>query len=579
MTSADPGNRSGRPPGASGGSGSAAAPGRSGPPGAGRVLSGRYRLDAVLGRGSMGTVWAATDQLLHRRVALKEINVPPGTGRYEQQQLANRTLREARAVASLSNPYVVTLFDILQPADGPVIVMELLDARALSQVLAEQGPLRDGTAATIGVAVASGLLAAHAVGITHRDVKPANVLICRDGRVKLTDFGIARGVQDQALTATGLLLGSPAYIAPEVAAGRRAIPQSDGWGLGALLYACLEGRPPFDRGEPIATLTAVVQDPVPPFPRAGRLAPVLAGLLVKDPRGRMPLADAVPMLRAVADDPSATMLRLGRPGPAGGPAAGGVPSHAAVTRAVPRPPGAFRPGPQSGLPAGAPVGPVGRVGGTVGQRPVDHRPGQRRPPDQAPVTERPPVPPAGGRPQPAGHHARHDTPLEAEPGVPQHVASPDGEARTALLPAGEPAAGPAGQHGRHRSGPTSAADPDPAPSPPWAPAAPGSSASQLGAPPPPWDREQAAGLSPLPVAGADAAAAGTGTGAADVGPDWSPGWQRLGRRRVILLAALIGVLVAVAGFLGIRAIGSGAAAETPVVPPVSSAAGVRPGPG
>ena len=139
-------------------------------------------------------------------------------------QLEQRTLREARAIAALSNPYVITLFDILTLTSGPVIVMELLQARSLAEILKQVGRLPDGQAATVGVAVASGLIAAHAAGITHRDVKPGNVLICDDGRIKLTDFGIARAAGDQTMTATGLLLGSPAYIAPEVAGGVPAGP-------------------------------------------------------------------------------------------------------------------------------------------------------------------------------------------------------------------------------------------------------------------------------------------------------------------------------------------------------------------
>src|SRR3954451_2536581 len=155
------------------------------PPGNPRVLVGRYRLDSVIGKGSMGTVWAATDQTLHRQVAIKEIDFPPGTPAAERAQLEHRTLREARAIAALSNPYVITLFDILTLPNGPVIVMELLRARSLAEILRKVGRLPDGQAATIGVAVASGLLAAHASGITHRDVKPGNVLICDDGRIKL----------------------------------------------------------------------------------------------------------------------------------------------------------------------------------------------------------------------------------------------------------------------------------------------------------------------------------------------------------------------------------------------------------
>ena len=275
-----------------------------------RRLAGRYRLDAVIGKGSMGTVWAATDEVLQRRVAIKEIDYPPGMSSDEVRQLQQRTLREARAIGALSNPYVVTLFDILTLETGPVIVMELLRARSLADVIKQVGRLSDGQAATIGVAVAGGLLAAHAAGITHRDVKPANVLICDDGRIKLTDFGIARSSGEQTLTATGLLLGSPAYIAPEVANGVPAGPVSDAWGLGGLLFACVEGHPPFDQGSAIATLTSVVKDPVPPHPHAGRIGGVVSGLLVKTPHLRMRLDRALTALRAVADDPSGMKVSI-----------------------------------------------------------------------------------------------------------------------------------------------------------------------------------------------------------------------------------------------------------------------------
>ncbi len=273
-----------------------------------RVLVGRYRLDAVIGKGSMGTVWAATDQILNRQVAIKEIDFPVGTPAAERAQLEHRTLREARAIAALSNPYVITLFDILTLDNGPVIVMELLHSRSLAEILRKVGRLPDGQAATIGVAVASGLLAAHSAGITHRDVKPGNVLICDDGRIKLTDFGIARSSGDQTMTATGLLLGSPAYIAPEVANGVPAGPISDAWSLGGLLFAAVEGRPPFDQGTAIATLTSVVKDPVPPHPHSGRLGAVVSGLLVKTPNLRMRIDRALMIMRGIADDPSGTNL-------------------------------------------------------------------------------------------------------------------------------------------------------------------------------------------------------------------------------------------------------------------------------
>lgn len=266
-----------------------------------RILAGRYRLDTEIGRGAMGTVYRAYDEVLRRPVAIKEVTFPSGMPPAEITEVADRTLREARAIAALSHPHVITLFDILTPESGPVIVMELMVARSLAQVLADSGPLTDTQAAAIGAAVSAGLMAAHAAGITHRDVKPANVLVADDGRIKLTDFGIARSASEQTLTATGMLLGSPAYISPEVASGEPASAAADAWGLGALLFAAVEGRPPFDRGDPITTLTAVVSDPVPAHPRSERLTPIIDGLLIKDRARRMTIDEAHERLAALAD--------------------------------------------------------------------------------------------------------------------------------------------------------------------------------------------------------------------------------------------------------------------------------------
>lgn len=265
-----------------------------------RTIAGRYRLDGVIGRGSMGTVFEAYDDVLRRAVAIKEVTFPAGMAAAETTEIAHRTLREARAIAALSHPHVITLFDILTPDTGPVIVMELMTARSLAEIVREAGRLGDVDAAVIGAAVASGLMAAHAAGITHRDVKPANVLIGDDGRIKLTDFGIARSAAEQTMTATGMLLGSPAYISPEVASGRPATPSADAWGLGALLFAVVEGHPPFDRGRPLDTMSAVVSDPVPEHPHSGRLGTVIDGLLVKDPARRMAVAEAFDRLSAIA---------------------------------------------------------------------------------------------------------------------------------------------------------------------------------------------------------------------------------------------------------------------------------------
>jgi len=262
-----------------------------------RLVAGRYRLDAVLGRGTMGTVWSAHDEVLGRPVAIKEVLLPPGIPDAEADALRERSLREARAIAALSHPNVVTLYDVARDGNAPFVVMELVASRSLAE-LTRDGPLPPQQVVTIGAAVAAALQAAHAAGITHRDVKPGNVLVAHDGRIKLTDFGIARNPADRTLTATGLMLGSPAYIAPEIASGGPVNPASDLWGLGATLFAAVEGRPPYDAGTAMATVAAVVQDDVPQTSCSGPLAEVISGLMVKDPTRRLPLSQVRQLLGA-----------------------------------------------------------------------------------------------------------------------------------------------------------------------------------------------------------------------------------------------------------------------------------------
>jgi len=262
-----------------------------------RLVAGRYRLGAVLGRGTMGTVWSAHDEVLGRPVAVKEVLLPPGIPEAEADALRERSLREARAIAALSHPNVVTLYDVVREGAAPFVVMELVASRSLAELLRD-GALPPQRVVAIGAAVAAALQAAHAAGITHRDVKPGNVLIAHDGRIKLTDFGIARNPADQTLTATGLMLGSPAYIAPEIASGGPVNPASDLWGLGATLFAAVEGRPPYDAGTAMATVASVVQDDVPRPSCSGPLADVIRGLMVKNPARRIPLSRVRQLLGA-----------------------------------------------------------------------------------------------------------------------------------------------------------------------------------------------------------------------------------------------------------------------------------------
>ena len=271
-----------------------------------RLVAGRYRLHTPLGRGGMGVVWAAEDELLQRPVAIKEVRFPPTIDDEERALLRERTMREARTAARLDTPCAVRVFDVCEDDEQPFIVMERLVGRTLSDLVKREGPVAPARAAEMGLCLVDALTAAHEAGIVHRDVKPGNVVVGDDGRVTLTDFGIASTAGDPSITSTGLLLGSPAYIAPERARGGRPEPSSDYWSLGATLYTAVEGRPPFDKPEAVATLAAVVTEPHTPCHRAtGLLREVIDGLLDKDPDARLGPAELRGMLQTVAADPDA----------------------------------------------------------------------------------------------------------------------------------------------------------------------------------------------------------------------------------------------------------------------------------
>jgi serine/threonine protein kinase len=265
-----------------------------------RVVAGRYALTDVIGRGGMGVVWLADDHLLERRVALKELCFPADLTDDERGVLCERTRREARAAARLDHPCVIRVYDVVEEEGKPWLVMEHVPSRSLQQILEETGPLPPETVARIGLDVLEALDAAHAAGIVHRDVKPSNVVVDGQGHACLTDFGIATTTGDSSLTTGGALIGSPSYMAPERAHGDTPEPPVDLWSLGATLYTAVEGRPPFDRGEPMATLLSVVSEHPAPMLRAGPLEPVLRGLLAKDPARRTTAEQARPPLSAVA---------------------------------------------------------------------------------------------------------------------------------------------------------------------------------------------------------------------------------------------------------------------------------------
>ncbi|MER5455437.1 serine/threonine-protein kinase [Micromonospora sp. NPDC002389] len=269
----------------------------------GTVIGDRYSLRSTVGNGGMGTVWRATDTLLRRDVAVKEVVLPPGLAPSDRDAMYERTLREARAAAAIAHPAVVQVYDVVTEAGRPWIVMELLDARSLADMVIEDGPIAQRVVAKIGIALLGALEVAHAIGVLHRDVKPANVLICSDGRCVLTDFGVARMPTDVQLTTPGMVLGSPHFISPERAMGQEFGPPSDLFSLGVTLYTAVEGRPPFDRGDPIETMHAVVEDPPAPPQRSGPLTRVLMGLLEKDPARRLDVHTARAMLRELLAGP------------------------------------------------------------------------------------------------------------------------------------------------------------------------------------------------------------------------------------------------------------------------------------
>ncbi|MFF4297129.1 serine/threonine-protein kinase [Streptomyces vinaceus] len=335
-----------------------------------QLVDGRFELIAPLGAGGMGTVWRARDIALHRDVALKEVRPPdPATAAAQPgltEQLRERAIREARALARLAHPHVVTIHHIVEPAPGtdghPWIVMELVRGGSLHDRL-ESGPMPVADVLRLGLDVLSALRAAHAEGVLHRDVKPANVLLRPDGSAVLTDFGIAALHDSTALTSTGVLIGSPEYIAPERARGEEGLAASDLWSLGMLLYVAAEGVHPLRRATTLATVVAVLDEPIPAPVRSGPLGPVLERLLVRDLSVRPDAAQLEQLLRAASAAP-----------------AGGAPSAPAAAPA-PTVLGQYGPpGPQPGTGAG----------------PGQSRPGQPQIPQ--PYAPSAPFTPGGGSP-------------------------------------------------------------------------------------------------------------------------------------------------------------------------------------
>ncbi|MDG4840361.1 serine/threonine-protein kinase [Micromonospora sp. WMMD967] len=272
------------------------------------LIAGRYRLLDLVGTGGMGRVWLARDEMLHRDVAVKEIVPPSWLAESEREELRLRTLREARTAARLNHPNVVRIYDVVHDRESPWIVMEYVPSRSVQQIISAEGPLSPQRTARIGLAVLAALRAAHAAGVLHRDVKPHNVLVADDGRVVLTDFGLATfDGGEGAMTGPGTVLGSPQFVAPERAREGVSDQRTDLWSLGATLYATVEGQSPYARSSAMATLSALATEPPDPMRRAGALGPVLVGLLQRDPWRRLTAAEAESLLHHAAaqnDEPT-----------------------------------------------------------------------------------------------------------------------------------------------------------------------------------------------------------------------------------------------------------------------------------
>ncbi|MEB3368852.1 serine/threonine-protein kinase [Saccharopolyspora mangrovi] len=280
----------------------------------GRLIAGRYRLQQKIGSGAMGVVWKAVDERLHRTIAVKQLLLQPGYTPEETEEARQRSMREGRIAARLQHQNAIVVFDVAEDEGQPVLVMEYLPSTSLAAVIDEQGVQPPMRVARIGVQVAGALAAAHMAGIVHRDLKPGNILLGENDLAKITDFGISRAIGDVAVTKSGILAGTPAYLAPEVALGRDPAPASDVFSLGSTLYAAIEGGPPFGTDEnAISLLHRVARGQFEPPRQAGPMTPVLMQMLCPDPVDRPTMAHTRDLLQAVLD---------GRPVPNAAPGAG-----------------------------------------------------------------------------------------------------------------------------------------------------------------------------------------------------------------------------------------------------------------
>jgi serine/threonine protein kinase len=390
-----------------------------------RVVAGRYRLESIIGRGGMGVVWRATDTLIERPVAIKELRAPTGAAGGDEGAFAERAMREARHAGRLNHPAVVGIHDVIAPTaddDAVYIVMEYVQAPTLAELLDQEGPLPAPRVATMGLGILDALDVAHAMGIVHRDIKPGNVLVAEGDRVKLTDFGIALAAEDTRLTRTGVM-GTHAYLAPESFDTGQAGPAADLWALGATLFHAVAGRAPFDRDTTTATLRAILFEDPPAPPCEPRLAQVISGLLARPVEQRLTSSAARQGLAPIAAEPPVPTPSAGRyttPGVTAGAGTGtgtgtgsgqsGWEAQSTTFHARPPGPGAPPPpppatpqpvGPPPGYATNPPVGPMTQSSYQTGPGPG---PGYGGGPPQAPP---PPTGPVYGGGQWGGQQQPH----------------------------------------------------------------------------------------------------------------------------------------------------------------------------
>jgi len=410
------------------------------------VLVKRYRLEERVGAGSMGAVWRATDELLGRTVAVKQLLLQPGSPGFdpsdpEYEQARQRILREGRLAARLQHPHAISVFDAVVHDDAPWLVMEYLESRTLGEVLVAEGAMEPRQAAEIASRAADGLAAAHAAGIVHRDIKPGNILIGTDGVVKITDFGVSRANDDVQLTRTGMIAGTPAFLAPEVARGETPTAASDVFALGSTLYACVEGEPPFGLDEnAYALLYAVGRGEVPVPTHAGPLTATLMWMLHSDPIRRPSAARARDELAAIAAGRGSAASET--PEQAGARTVG---ARTASWAGTPRSAAPASGGPASETPAseaaaaGAAVagGAAAGAAASQGAQPQSTRAGSsQHPPGSADTVRSAPVPPPRG---PSEAPREQAGPPRGPSGPPSRSPS------TMMLP--PPGSGPAGSGG------------------------------------------------------------------------------------------------------------------------------------